>query len=70
MGFSPPTGRWLRGPLRDWAEAQLGEERLCRENLFDTDGLRRLWAEHLRGQRDRSPALWNFLMFQAWRESF
>jgi asparagine synthetase B (glutamine-hydrolysing) len=36
MGFSPPTGRWLRGPLRDWAEAQLGEERLRRENLFLT----------------------------------
>ena len=70
MGFNTPMGRWLRGPLREWAEAQLGVERLRRENFFDTDELRRLWNAHLRSPRDRSPALWNFLMFQAWHEAF
>ena len=70
MGFSTPMGRWLRGPLREWAEAHLAGERLCRENFFDARELRRLWNAHLQGRRDRSLVLWNFLMFQAWHESF
>jgi asparagine synthase (glutamine-hydrolysing) len=70
MGFSPPTGRWLRGPLREWAEGQLAEDRLRREGFFDPGQLRRLWKEHQQGKRNRGTVLWVFLMFQAWHESF
>src|SRR5256885_14142346 len=58
MGFCPPTRRWLRGPLREWAEAQLAEDRLRREGFFRPRELRRLWNEHLQGKRDRGTVLW------------
>ena len=70
MGFSTPMSRWLRGPLREWAEAHLAAERLRREDFFDAGEVRRCWGEHQQGKRDRAPLLWNILVFQAWLESF
>ncbi len=66
-GFSIPVGTYLRGPLRDWAEALLAEERLA-ENFYPVP-IRRRWAEHLSGARDWTQSLWAICMFEAWRES-
>ncbi|MGP1615667.1 MAG: asparagine synthetase B family protein, partial [Pollutimonas bauzanensis] len=67
-GFSIPLGAWLRGPLRDWAEALLDEGRLRREGYFHPEPLRRAWRLHLEGKQDCSARLWSPLMFQAWLE--
>jgi asparagine synthase (glutamine-hydrolysing) len=69
MGFGIPLHDWLRGPLREWAEELLGEERLRREGFFHPEPIRQKWMEHLSGQRNWSAVLWNVLMFQAWLES-
>jgi asparagine synthase (glutamine-hydrolysing) len=68
-GFAMPISAWLRGPLRDWAEAQLCPERLRREGVFDAAAVRRKWDEHLRGDRDWQYRLWCVLMFQGWYEA-
>ena len=34
-GFAAPIGQWLRGPLRDWAESMLGEERLRSDGFLE-----------------------------------
>lgn len=68
MGFGIPLHDWLRGPLREWAEELLGEERLRREGFFHPEPIRQKWAEHLSGQRNWASLLWNVLMFQAWLE--
>ena len=68
MGFGVPLSEWLRGPLREWAEALLDEKRLLREGFFKTDLVRKTWREHLTGKRDWEHQLWSVLMFQAWLE--
>ena len=65
-GFSVPLGDWLRGPLRDWAEALLDESRLRGEGFFDPAPVRRAWRRQLGGAAC-AHRLWSVLMFQAWR---
>ena len=68
QGFVMPLDRWLRGPLRDWAETMLGRQRLQSEGIFDPRPVRRAWEEHLAGRGNWVDRLWCVLMFQAWLE--
>lgn len=69
MGFGVPVGEWLRGPMRDWAEALLEPARLRREGYFQVEAVRATWEDHLSGRRNWQYQLWTILMFQAWLES-
>ena len=67
-GFGVPLASWLRGPLRDWAEALLDERRLREEGFFDPAPVRQTWGAFLRVHDSAEQRLWNILMFQAWLE--
>jgi asparagine synthase (glutamine-hydrolysing) len=67
-GFGIPIHKWLRGPLRDWAEELLAPRRLAGEGFFDPKPIRQRWADHLSGKQRWEHHLWAVLMFQAWLE--
>jgi len=68
MGFDPPIGSWLRGPLRTWA----GD--LLRRADVEDAGLRvevvdRCWREHQLGRANHDYRLWTVLQYLAWRQA-
>jgi asparagine synthase (glutamine-hydrolysing) len=69
MGFGGPLENWLRGPLRDWAEALLDERRLRREGFFEALPIREKWDAFLKGEGNWQYHLWDVLMFQGWWEA-
>jgi asparagine synthase (glutamine-hydrolysing) len=67
MGFSVPIDRWLRGPLRQWAEPLISTGELETSGL-DPRPVRLAWGDLQDGRRQTGAALWAVLMFQAWRQ--
>ena len=67
MGFSVPIDRWLRGPLRKWAESLLSHDELGRNGLLEPAPIIGAWRELREGRRPAGSALWAVIMFQAWR---
>ncbi|MDH3235215.1 MAG: asparagine synthase (glutamine-hydrolyzing), partial [Alphaproteobacteria bacterium] len=65
-GFDPPLADWLRGDLRDWAEALIDPVRLKREGWIAPGPVTQRWREHVSGGRNWRQDLWNVLTFQAW----
>jgi asparagine synthase (glutamine-hydrolysing) len=65
-GFSLPIAEWLRGSLREWAEELLGENRMRHDGYFHPRIVRKIWKDHVSGQRDFRHHIWALLMFQAW----
>lgn len=68
-GFGAPVGTWVTGPLRDWAEDLLSEDRLRRQGLIDPAPVRRLWRHPHPGQRGWQKRIWCVLMLQAWLDA-
>ena len=69
MGFGIPLGAWLRGPLREWADALLDPAAIDKHQLLDPLPVREKWEEHLAGRNDWSFYLWGVLMLQVWLEA-
>jgi asparagine synthase (glutamine-hydrolysing) len=66
MGFGVPMDRWLRGPLREWAEDLLSPERLRSDGYLRPEPVRAAWEAHLAGTADWQYHLWPVLALQAW----
>jgi asparagine synthase (glutamine-hydrolysing) len=64
-GLSVPIGRWLRGPLREWAANKLANERLEQIGVR-TPAAAELFSEHCRLQADHARALWTLIVLSEW----
>lgn len=54
-----PQREWLRGPLREWAEAWIRES--WRTGWFEPAAVRREWERFLRGESDNSAYVWQWI---------
>ena len=66
-GLSVPLGRWLRGPLREWAQAALANPRLQGAGVQTSSALE-LFAEHCGNKADHARALWTLLVLSEWMD--
>ena len=66
QGFGMPVGKWLRGPLKDWALSLLnpGDLETCGLN---SKVVVNVWQEHQMGL-DRQAMLWTVLMYRQWHQ--
>jgi asparagine synthase (glutamine-hydrolysing) len=69
VGFGAPVSRWLRGPLRDWAEFHLDPGTLESQGIFDAGKVTAVWRDFQGGCNKWHTHLWPILMFQAWLEA-
>lgn len=67
LGFSVPLAAWLRGPLRDWAEHMLREDKLEEAGL-EPEPVLAAWQEHLSERDSHQHRLWTVLMYIAWHQ--
>lgn len=66
MGFSPPIGPWLRGPLRPWAE-----DLLLRDSpggLLDPAGVNATWTAFRDGTQENELLVWALAIYRAWED--
>jgi len=67
QGFGMPVGKWLRGPLRDWAESLLNEKDL-EDSGLDFDLVKKVWDQHQSGE-DHQAKIWTILMYRQWQKN-
>ena len=66
MGFSIPMAEWLRGPLKDWAESLINEEKLKTQNFIDIEKIKLCWELFLKGDNRLQHPIWLVLMYISW----
>ncbi len=66
MGFNIPLQRWLTGPLRDWVQACIAEERLRCEGYLHPVAVQAIWQGCLSGSQWHAFKLWAICQFQEW----
>jgi len=64
-GLSVPIGKWLRGPLKEWAIATLTSGRL-EEVGIRTGAALELLSEHCQRNADHARAIWTLLVLGEW----
>jgi asparagine synthase (glutamine-hydrolysing) len=62
MGFAVPLARWLRGPLRTWAQELVHDDTLMSRVPLEKERVRRLLRQQAAGERESHPLLWSVLM--------
>ncbi|MDC0192875.1 asparagine synthase (glutamine-hydrolyzing) [Pelagibacteraceae bacterium] len=65
-GFAIPLGKWLKKPLRGWAEDLLTDTKLKEQDFINHKIVKNLWNNHTNNNIDNSSKLWPILMFQNW----
>lgn len=69
QGFSLPFAVWMRGHLREFCEARLGQDGLAGRDIFQPRAVQELWSAFLSGRGDASwSRLWVLVVLEEWLE--
>lgn len=66
QGFAVPIDRWLRGPLRSWADRLLSRDHIEEYGVLASNPVETLWSAHKGNRANHGSVLWSLLMLQAW----
>ena len=66
MGFDPPIGAWLRGPLRSFAAELLAPSALRASGITGARAVRESFDRHQAGAAGEDYRLWTVLQYQLW----
>ncbi len=66
-GLTLPLAEWLRGDLRDWAEAELSDFKSL--SLLPEKDIETQWNSLLDGRSDHAQPIWALCLFSAWRRA-
>lgn len=69
-GFGIPLSKWLLNDLKPLVDEYLGEERLKKENVFNSDYVRSIITRHYLKKNDFRKEIWTLLVFQMWKEKW
>jgi asparagine synthase (glutamine-hydrolysing) len=70
QGFGIPLGTWFRGGLTGLFSDVLDSPRARQRGYFEPAFISRLVKEHLSGQRDHTPRLWQLTVFELWHRQY
>lgn len=65
-GFGIPVASWLRGPLKEIMDQNLGRKQIAEDGFFNPSFIENMRSRHLSRQSDYRKELWNLLIFQLW----
>jgi asparagine synthase (glutamine-hydrolysing) len=68
-GFSIPLAEWLRTDLRPRVEDMIFAADFVGRAALDTAVVKRMWNEHLRGQRNHEVFFWGLMMLGQWQRA-
>ncbi len=67
QGFTLPFDPWMRGPLRSFCEARLGDRGLAGRDLLSGSAVAELWASFIGGGRNVSwSRVWVLVVLEDW----
>ncbi|HEV3467922.1 MAG TPA: asparagine synthase (glutamine-hydrolyzing), partial [Pyrinomonadaceae bacterium] len=70
QGFGVPITEWINRELRERIRDTFADARTRRRGLVEPAYVDVLLAEHERGRRDHSPALWSLFILELWHRAF
>lgn len=69
MGYAAPTERFLRGPLRDWARALVGDTRFT-SAVFHRARMLRFVDNFFAGKHRDAHGVWRLVSLALWQDTF
>lgn len=69
-GFSIPLARWFREGFSPLIREFLSEEIIKKRGYFNSDFIKRISDDHIKGRKDNSKQLWALICFEIWHRRF